>query len=158
MKTIPTLFLCATVGVTLAWGAQAASTDASQESFPLARFVFKAISNEVDLTDTQIQQGKEIARQHQAAISPLVDRLAVERKVLRDLSLASPLNEGAIRTQIVKMQPLQAELIVETAKLRSDLRKLLTPEQATKADGIRARIEGKSEKARSFFRDWLAAE
>lgn len=155
------LILFVAVGTALAGAAQAASMEvplAEEESFPLVRFVLKAIANEVDLTDAQIKQGKEIARQHQTAIAPLVDRLATERKVLRDLSLASPLNEAAIRTQVVRMQPLQADLIVEATKLRTNLRKVLTPVQAAKADGIRSRIEGKAEKAKTFFRNWLAAE
>lgn len=81
------------------------------------------------VTDDQKAQIKEILRQHQPTVQPLVKSLVTERRALRDVIRAEPVNEEAIRTQSAKVAAVETDLAVARAYVVKDLRKVLTPEQ-----------------------------
>jgi protein CpxP len=93
---------------------------------------------ELGLTDEQKAQAKEILRQHQPTIQPLVKQSVAERRALREVIRAEPVNETAIRAQSAKVAAIEADLAVARAHVVKDLRAVLTDEQIDKLKDMQA--------------------
>lgn len=93
---------------------------------------------ELGLTDEQKAQAKEILRQHQPTIQPLVKQSITERRALREVIRAEPVNETAIRAQSAKVAAIEADLAVARAHVVKDLRAVLTDEQIDKLKDMQA--------------------
>lgn len=97
------------------------------------------------VTDEQKAEVKEILRQYQPTVQPLIQQFVVERRTLRELVHAETVDEAAIRAQVKKSAKVGADLAVARAHVAHDIRGVLTPEQikqlAEMTEDVDARID-----------------
>jgi len=98
---------------------------------------------QLELTDAQRQQIRQLAEQHRDAMRPLVERRQTAAAAERQAMEATPLDEGRIRAAAQELAQAQADLAVEQARLRSDVFGVLTPEQQQRAEQLRAEREAR---------------
>jgi len=122
----------------LAYESRAAGTDT-------AAGVDVSLPASIGLTDAQKTQVKDIMSQYRPTLRPLITQFRAERQQLRRLTLANPVDDGAIRAQAAKVASLGADLAVQRAHLIREIRGVLTPEQIQKltdnSDAANARID-----------------
>jgi Spy/CpxP family protein refolding chaperone len=95
-------------------------------------------------------------RMHQPVLHPLMQQARNERQSLRALITAEPLDEGALAAQAGRIAETQKQIVIASAHLRADLRKILTPEQLTRIEAWRDRAEERAGGARLKFLEKLA--
>lgn len=93
---------------------------------------------QLELTDAQRQQIRQMAGQHRDAMRPLVERMRTAADARRQAMAALPVDEGRIRAATEQLAQAQADLAVQQARLRSDIFALLTPEQQARAQQLGA--------------------
>lgn len=118
----------------------------------------KKMMSALGLSEEQKQTIKEIRKENQPLIQPLVKQLTVERRALRALLQAETIDEAAIRAQAAKVAALQADMAVERAHIHQAVRKVLNPEQLQKFKELQAERDRKfddflSRKAKRFEGD-----
>lgn len=93
---------------------------------------------QLELTDAQRTQVRQLVQQHQQQTAPLVERLRTAADARRQAVEAVPVDEGRIRAASERLAQAQADLTVQQARLRNDIYALLTPEQQQRAQQLRA--------------------
>jgi protein CpxP len=93
----------------------------------------------LDLTDAQETQMRTLVEAHRASTNPLVERAATARQGLDAAVMASTVDEGTIRARSAELAAAEADLAVARARLHADILKILTPEQRTRLEQMRAR-------------------
>jgi Spy/CpxP family protein refolding chaperone len=91
----------------------------------------------LELTDAQKSQIKSIISAARQTNAPLIQKLANDRKNVRELSRAVPFDEAAVRALIASDEPVRTDLALSRIKVRNQIRALLTPEQQAKAKQLR---------------------
>jgi Spy/CpxP family protein refolding chaperone len=86
----------------------------------------------IALTDDQKTQLKEVFQKYRPTVQPLSMQYVAERRQLRKLTHAMPVDDGAIRAQAAKVSAVGADLAVQRAHLIQDIRSVLTQEQVQK--------------------------
>jgi len=92
-----------------------------------------AIAELLGLSDAQQAQIKDIITAAGQANAPLRQKLAGDRKKIRELSEAAPLDEAALRAAIAADESARTDLAVSRIKVRNRIQAVLTPEQQEKA-------------------------
>jgi len=93
----------------------------------------------LDLTDAQKTQMKDIMTKEKPTIQPLMQQLAQNRQQMRQLESAGTFDETKVRPLATQQSQTMAELIVQKARIKSELMQVLTPEQKTKLAAFEAR-------------------
>jgi protein CpxP len=99
----------------------------------------------LDLTDTQKEQARDVLRAARPRIAPLADEARKAHRTLFQAVTAPAPDEGAIRAAADAVGRAAGALAVERAKVGTELRALLTPEQQQKLDERLARMNQKME-------------
>jgi protein CpxP len=86
----------------------------------------------LDLTDVQQTQAKQILDKERPTVQPLIAQLAQTHQKMRALEEASSFDEAAVRTMATQQAQTMTELIVQKARIKSELIAVLTPDQKTK--------------------------
>lgn len=84
------------------------------------------------LSEEQRQQVKEIFKENQPRIHPLIKQLLVEKRALRDLLQSDSVNEEAIRLQAKNVATVQADIAVQRAQIYKAVQGVLNHEQIKK--------------------------
>jgi len=104
--------------------------------------------NELNLTDAQREQVKEIRdryrEQTQALTRRLGDLAAKQRQAIETL----PVNETLITSATQDMTQAQVEVAVQEARINADIWSVLTPEQQATATKLRAERKTQMEQRR----------
>jgi protein CpxP len=108
------------------------------------------------ISDTQKSQMKVILRAHQPAMEPLVRRIVEERRALQRLVAAEGTDEQAIRAQVVKMGLIASDLAVEGSRMISELKAVLTPQQAETLKEMRKESDDRLDERINKLSKWLA--
>jgi Spy/CpxP family protein refolding chaperone len=108
----------------------------------------------LELTDAQKTQMKDIMTKEKPTIQPLMQQLAQNRQQMRQLESAATFDENKVRALATQQSQTMAELIVQKARIKSELMQVLTPEQKTKMAAFEARREARFQK---HFRQGQAA-
>jgi len=108
---------------------------------------FARIAKKLGLSDLQKAQALAIFKENRAQAKPTLVSLRAERHQLRNLIQSGTADEGAIRAESAKVSALQADLAVQRAKGAKQLLALLTPDQQTKWQALRAQWEQKHQKS-----------
>jgi periplasmic protein CpxP/Spy len=108
---------------------------------------FARIAKKLGLSDQQKTQARAIFKENRAQAKPTLVSLRTERHQLRNLIQSGSADEAAIRAESAKVAALQADLAVQRAKGAKQLLALLTPEQQTKWQALRAQWEQKHQKS-----------
>lgn len=106
---------------------------------------------ELNLTDAQQDQIRDIVQRHRNDMRMVQDRLREAREEQRQLIQAVPPNEGAIRAETMqKLALAEADAAVLQAQVQSEVWNVLTPDQQAQAKKLQAdrdtRIEKRQEK------------
>jgi protein CpxP len=99
----------------------------------------------LDLTDAQKEQARDVLRAARPRITPLADEARKARRALFQAVTAPAPDESAIRAAADAVGRTTGALAVERAKVGTELRTLLTPEQQQKLDERLARMNQKME-------------
>ena len=104
--------------------------------------------NELNLTDAQREQVKEIRdryrEQTQALTRRLGDLAAKQRQAIETL----PVNETLITSATQDMTQAEVEVAIQEARINADIWSVLTPEQQAKATKLRAERKAQMEQRR----------
>ena len=98
---------------------------------------------QLNLTDAQKAQLKQIHENHKQAIAPLMQQIAAKRQEIRAASESGTVDEAAATQKLTEIAPLEAKLMAEHAKIRQESLAVLTPEQKTQLDTIRAQAKAR---------------
>lgn len=114
------------------------------------------IAKALELTDDQRHALKDVVRMHQPVLQPLMQEARKERQSLRSLSAADTLDDAALAAQADRIAATQKQIVIASAHLRADLRKVLTPEQLKKIQRWRARADQRVQGGQLKFLEMLA--
>jgi protein CpxP len=98
---------------------------------------------QLDLSDSQKQQVRDITQRHREQTQPLMQRLRQAMEVQRTAIQTTPVNESLVRSAAQDLAAVQADLAVEQARLRSDIFSILTAEQQEKAKQLEAQAQAR---------------
>jgi Spy/CpxP family protein refolding chaperone len=95
----------------------------------------------LDLTDAQQAQVKDILAKEKPTLEPLFKQLAQGHHDLRQLEESGTFDEAKVRALAAQHAQAMTELIVQKARIHSELFQILTPEQKTKMAKMMERHE-----------------
>jgi Spy/CpxP family protein refolding chaperone len=100
----------------------------------------------LDLTDAQQAQAKDILAKEKPTVRPLMQQLAQAHQQMRQLEQAGTFDEAKVRALATQQSQTMTELIVQKARIKSELVALLTPEQKNKLAKFEARRQARFQK------------
>lgn len=92
----------------------------------------------LNLTSSQQEELKAIVQSHKAEIATVIHDLAEHRLALREAMNGSTVDETAIRAATTAMNTTLGDAAVLVAKIKSEARHVLTPEQLEQIAGLRS--------------------
>lgn len=96
---------------------------------------------QLGLTEAQRDQVRTILQSHRDEARAAQEKLRAARQALRAAETANEVDEGAIRTAHKALSELQEDAAVQRARVRNEVWKVLTPEQKTRANELKAQAE-----------------
>ena len=102
--------------------------------FPLAQ---------LELTDAQRQQVRDVRQRHRADMSAVGKRLHEAHAAQRNAVETVPVNEALIRSTSQALSTAQTDMALLQARIHTDVWNLLTPEQQAKARELKAQREAR---------------
>lgn len=100
-------------------------------------FMAGRIAERLELTDQQRERIGEIRDSYSEEARALLENLGAERRELATAIHADPLDESAIRDAASQVARVEADMAVQRARIFSEIRQILTPEQVEKAEELR---------------------
>jgi periplasmic protein CpxP/Spy len=104
--------------------------------------------NELNLTDAQREQVREVRDRYQEQIQTLSRRLGDLAAKQRQAIETVPVNETLITSATQDMTQAQVEVAIQEARINADIWSVLTPEQQAKATKLRAERKAQMEQRR----------
>jgi Spy/CpxP family protein refolding chaperone len=98
---------------------------------------------ELNLTDAQKDQIKNIAASHHDEWQALGERAGVARKALNDAVTADAVDENLIRQRSAEVGAVESDLAVARARTHAEVFNILTADQKAKAKEFRAEAESR---------------
>ena len=106
------------------------------------------VLNELNLTDAQREQVREIRGRYREQIQTLSRRLGDLTAKQRQAIETVPVNETLITSATQDMTQAQVEVAIQEARINADIWSVLTPEQQAKATKLRAERKAQMEQRR----------
>jgi protein CpxP len=103
---------------------------------------------ELDLSDDQRAQIKQIAESHRDEFRAAGEKVRAAHDGLRALVDADTIDEGAIRAKSTEIAAAEAEVMILNAKVRKESMQVLTSEQLAKLKELRTAREGQTKQRR----------
>ena len=94
---------------------------------------------ELDLSDDQRAQIKQIAESHRDEFKAAGEKVGAAREGMRTLMEADSIDENAIRAKSQEIAAAEAEVMILNAKVRQQSLQVLTSEQQAKLKELRAK-------------------
>lgn len=137
-NTLSSLVLIAAVAVTAA-AAQLPAAGAPDTAFQMrvTRLVVAHVERRLNLTADQREQARSILKSEQPTLSALSERARQERD---ELTAMQSFDEQQVRSVAQRYAATTADILVEHAKLRLELRAILNDGQRKQLDTLRARF------------------
>ena len=104
--------------------------------------------NELNLTEAQREQVREIRDRYQEQIQALSRRLGDLAAKQRQAIETVPVNETLITSATQDMTQSQVDVAIQEARINADIWSVLTPEQQAKATKLRAERKAQMEQRR----------
>ena len=104
--------------------------------------------NELNLTDAQREQVREIRDRYQEQIQTLSRRLGDLAAKQRQAIETVPVNETLVTSATQDMTQAQVEVAIQEARINADIWSVLTPEQQATATKLRAERKAQMEQRR----------
>lgn len=102
----------------------------------------------LNLTDDQKVKIKQTRQSFMEGNKPLLDQLKAKRQELRQASEGGTFNEALATQKLTEMAGLQAKLMGARIQLRQQMLSVLTPEQKTQLDQLKAQFKDHRGKGR----------
>ena len=99
-----------------------------------------------NLTDAQQAEINDILAKEKPTVEPLIRQLALGHQEIEQLEQASSFDETKARTLATQQSQTMAELMVEKARIKSELMQVLTTEQKAKMAQFQARQQARLQK------------
>ena len=103
---------------------------------------------QLDLSDAQKQQVRDIMQRHRQQSQPVMDRLQQAMQAQRAAINAVPVNEQAVRQAAAALAAVQADMAVDQARMHADIFSILTVEQQEKAKQLEAQGQARAQERR----------
>jgi protein CpxP len=100
-------------------------------------------SDVLDLTQAQQDQAKAILEKEKPVIQPLMKQLMQAHKDLSSLEDSGTFDEAKVRALAAQNTQTMTELLVQKARIHSELMQILTAEQKTKLQQLKAKHEAR---------------
>lgn len=100
----------------------------------------------LDLTDAQQAQAKDIIAKERPTLRPLIQQLAQANQQMHQFEQAGTFDEAKVRALATQQAQTMTELMVQKARIKSELMGILTPEQKDKVAKLEARREARFQK------------
>jgi Spy/CpxP family protein refolding chaperone len=110
---------------------------------------------QLNLTDSQRQQIRELTQRRLPDGQPVQERLRTAMDARRAAMDTIPVNEGAIRATAADLAAAETEAAILQAHLRADVFALLTPEQQDQAKKLQAQRDARVDDRRERLDDRL---
>jgi Spy/CpxP family protein refolding chaperone len=120
--------------------AAAAATHANHGDFS------QHLAQKLGLSAEQTQQVQGVFANHKAELSAQMDRMKTAKSTLFDAVHADTFDEGTIRAAAANVAQVEADLAVSHAKMASEVRGFLTPDQQAKAKELMANFRDRAQK------------
>jgi len=98
-------------------------------------------SDYLDLTDAQQQQMKAIMEKEKPAFHAAMQQMSQFRTQMKALEEASTFDEGKVRTLAAQQSQAMTDMMVEKARVKSEMLQVLTPDQRAKLAQFEAKRE-----------------
>ena len=102
-----------------------------------------AFFRNLDLTDAQKTQMKQIRESHSQNLRPLMEQIRAKRQELRQASQGGTFNEALVTQKLSEIAPLEAKLMGEQSRTHQEMLSVLTADQKTKLEQLRAQQKSK---------------
>ncbi len=122
-----------TLVLTVAFGGVAYATGRDHGPGRFMGFFLKRMAAELNLTEEQQNQIRQILESERAAAEPLLKQLKAGQEQLRTLGTDGIFNELQVRTIAQQQAQAMAELIVSKERTKARITAVLTPEQRERA-------------------------
>lgn len=143
MKSIRSKVLTSLLAATLTAGAAFAQGGAKAQfrGDDAGQHILNFYSDYLDLTDAQQAQMKAILTQEKPIIAPMVQQLAQTHQQLRQLEESATFDEAKVRSVAAQQTQTMVDLIVEKARVKSQMMQVLTADQKAKLQKLESRRE-----------------
>jgi Spy/CpxP family protein refolding chaperone len=102
----------------------------------------EAMGTILDLTEEQKNQFETLVNKQWQEKQPLREQMQASRDELREAKHAANFDETDFRAKAARHAELKTEMMVAHAKMKQEMRALLTPEQQEKADKLGGMMGG----------------
>jgi Spy/CpxP family protein refolding chaperone len=135
---VPTIVLTIALCATMAFSQKIVRTQGEEFHGGIAHML-GFYTDYLDLTDAQQAQMKDIIAKEKPTIQPLIQQLAQGHQQMSQLEQAGTFDEAKVRTLANQQSQTMTELMVQKARIKSELVALLTPDQKAKLAKLEAR-------------------
>jgi len=97
----------------------------------------------LDLTDAQKAQMKQIRESHSQNLRPIMEQLHAKRQEIRQAGEGGAFNEALVTQKLIEIAPLEAKLQGEHFRIRQEMLSVLTADQKAKLDQQREQFKSK---------------
>ena len=97
----------------------------------------------LDLTDAQKAQMKQIREGQRESLRPVMEQIRAKRQEMRQVNEGGAFNEALVTQKLIEIAPLQAKLQGERFRLHQEMMSILTPEQKAKFTESRKNFKSK---------------
>ena len=101
------------------------------------------VFRQLDLTGAQRGQMRDILAKEKPALRPLMKQMAQNRYQIAQLEINGAFDEAQVRALATQQAQSMSDLIVQRARVESELIQVLTPDQKTKLNQILANRQQK---------------
>ena len=111
--------------------------------------MIQAMTRKLGLTDAQVVQAKQIRDSHRETLAGLRNQMRAKREEIRESEKTGTFNEALVNQKLTEIAGIQTKLMGEEFQMRQQFLALLTPEQKTKLDQMRAEFKAKHAERRA---------
>lgn len=131
-RTVCIMVTAVLLAAGMIWSTGAATASMDSEGSGLIGTMIMGRVASLHLTDQQKAELKAVLMAHGPTLRPLINQYVSERRALRGLMGAEPIDEAAIRAQVAKIATTGSDLAVQRAHIMRECRAILTPDQVAK--------------------------
>ncbi|HEX8367579.1 MAG TPA: Spy/CpxP family protein refolding chaperone [Pyrinomonadaceae bacterium] len=132
------------IGVVFAFAQKRDGGGRGERPFGPPPFALEKIADELDLSDEQRAQIKQIAETEKTKIQVLTENARATHEQLKDLGTNGVFNEEQVSRLAAQQAETTRQLIIEKERTKAAVFAVLTPEQRTKAAEIKNKFEEKT--------------
>jgi len=97
----------------------------------------------LNLTDAQKKSISDIFAANRESTRPLMQQLRDQHRALNDASQKQPFDESTVRFQAQELSKIQSEMMVRRAAVMNQVSAVLTPDQRTKLQELKAQRQAR---------------